>query len=82
MPFNPDWLVPEESGQAPIDRWLGTLKGLQVEGVQVVNRIRAGVLEQGTNLTAAQKQALLGWFDGWLTRLQTHAASQPGQLSD
>lgn len=77
MPFNPDWLIEGETGSTPADRWLGQLKALQVEAVQVVNRIRDGILEDGTSLTANQRQKLLGWYDGWLGRVQSHVTTAP-----
>lgn len=76
MPFNPDWLTPDNGG-TPADRWLSGLKALHTEGAQIVNRMRDGVLEDGTALTAGQKQKLRDWFDGYLTRLQAHVTTPP-----
>lgn len=77
MPFNPDWLVPDASGHAPVERWLGQLKAFHVEAAQVVNRIRTGALEDGTQLTPGQRQKLLGWYDTWLNRIRQHLQTSP-----
>jgi len=76
MPFNPDWLIPDERG-TPVDRWLGQLKALQTEAVRVINRLRVGALEDGTGLTAGQRTALYNWYDGWRARIQQHLNTAP-----
>ena len=82
MPLNAEWLVEDGPEGAPVDRWLGGLKALHVEGAQIVNRLRAGALEDGTALTAGQTEKLRDWFDGYVARLQSHVTTPPGQLSD
>ena len=77
MPFKADWLIPDQTGRTPADRWLGGLKALHVEAAQVINRIQVGALEDGTSLTPTQRQKLLDWFDDWLARLQQHATTPP-----
>jgi hypothetical protein len=77
MPLQQSWLIPDQTGSAPVDRWLGTLKALHTEATQVVNRLRAGALEGGIALTAAQKTALLNWYDSWQTRLNDHVRTVP-----
>jgi hypothetical protein len=77
MPLQQAWLVPDETGMTPADRWLGTLRALYVEAVQVLNRLRVGGIEGGVGLTTAQKTTLLNWYDDWLMRLNNHVKSGP-----
>lgn len=77
MPFNRDWLIPDDMERKPAWVWLGALKALWYEGVQVIQQIEKATLEEGTPLTAAQRTNLENWFDGWLTRLQNRVSTPP-----
>lgn len=77
MPFNRDWLIPDETGNKPAYVWLGELKALWSEGVRVIQQIEKNELEEGTGFTPNQRNRLVKWFDDWHSRLRNQVNTPP-----
>ena len=79
MPITVDntWLVPDEFGRTPAQRFLGGLKEAHTELARILSRVAQDQIEDGTALTAAQRTNLRNRANAILALLATHVTTPP-----
>jgi len=71
------WLVPDATGATPAQRYLSGIKAAHTELAQILQRVMADRIEDGTVLTAGQRTNLRNRANAIIAALDTHVSTPP-----